>query len=98
LLSEAQVSGGRVAEVELVWAQGLGDREVELVWVQGPEDQVAEVEPVWAQDPADRVAGVPEVSGQGRVDQVAHQAGASKAQARGPELATMAARGLFREW
>lgn len=83
-----------------------GPGEADLVSeAQAERDRAAEVQEVWAQDQADRAAEVQEVgdqvqavSVQGRVDQEAEQAAVGKRQARGPELAAMAARLLFREW
>jgi len=96
--------GGGVQEVRVQdWADRAAG--VQEVRVQDWADRAAEVQEVWAQVQADRAAEVQEVgdqvqevSVQGRVDQEAEQAAVGKRQARGPELAAMAARLLFREW
>ena len=92
LVSEAQAERDRAAEVQEVWAQDRADRAagVQEVRVQDWADRAAEVQEVGDQ--------VQAVSVQGRVDQEAEQAAVGKRQARGPELAAMAARLLFREW
>ena len=109
----AQDSAGRVSEVQEVLVQDPADRasEVQEAWAQDPADRASEVQEVLAQDPADRPARV-QVSDQDRAaaqawaqvldrdpaDPVADQAAVGKRQARGSDLAVVAARLLFREW